>query len=118
MATLNVDLNDVPDDMFQRRLSPHGVSYYKLLLNIEISLESALEFFVTVNGMRYGSLTAIYEAYARVIEEYSQVEGRQTATVRILRLIRYLVGQTRLFPAETPLDRPGHTSIDSGLSSY
>lgn len=62
VATLNVDLSNVPAECFSLHQSVHGRSYYELTCNVEISIQSALEFSVSVQGKRYGSLTAAYEA--------------------------------------------------------
>ena len=60
LATLDVDLNDVPESDFQLLQSAHGLAYYRLTYTVEISVQSALEFSLSVNGTRYGSVTARY----------------------------------------------------------
>jgi hypothetical protein len=42
-------------------MSPLGRKYLSVLSEVHISMQSALEFFVTIDGMKYGSLTAKYE---------------------------------------------------------
>jgi hypothetical protein len=60
VATLHVDLSSVPQSAFKRDYSPSGVMYYKLNYDIELSVQSSLEYSVLVNGIRYGSVTAKY----------------------------------------------------------
>lgn len=61
VATLTVDMDDIPDEYFERKRSPKGKLYYSIMSTINISMGSALEFFLTVGGQKYGSLTAAYE---------------------------------------------------------
>jgi hypothetical protein len=42
-------------------MSPKGEKYYSVAAEVHISMHSALEFFVTVNGKKYGSLSAKYD---------------------------------------------------------
>jgi hypothetical protein len=42
-------------------MSPEGKKYYSVAVEVHISMQSALEFFVTVNGKKYGSLSAKYD---------------------------------------------------------
>jgi hypothetical protein len=60
VATLCVNLNNVPQKLFVTRISPSGIPYYELAFHVEISVQSALEFSVSVDGKRYGSVTAQY----------------------------------------------------------
>ncbi|KAI1684350.1 hypothetical protein KJE20_06855 [Pyrenophora tritici-repentis] len=60
VATLNVDLNGVPQNLFQRHLSLSDGHYYTLHFKVEMSIQSSLEFSLLVNGVRYGAVTATY----------------------------------------------------------
>ncbi|KAF2130413.1 Hsp70 family protein [Dothidotthia symphoricarpi CBS 119687] len=60
VARLHVDLRNVPKHLFVARSSPSGAVYHQLKYTVEVSLQSSLEFFVTINGSRYGSVTATY----------------------------------------------------------
>jgi hypothetical protein len=53
-------LNDVPQHLFELNLSPHGEAYHRLVFDVEISVQSVLEFSVSIKGTRYGSVTATY----------------------------------------------------------
>ncbi|KAI4698491.1 hypothetical protein J4E81_005714 [Alternaria sp. BMP 2799] len=61
VATLRVDLNDVPDEDLDLNISASGQRYYTADCTVNISLQSSLEFFITVKGKRYGSLIAKYD---------------------------------------------------------
>ena len=60
VATLCVNVEDVPQRLFRTASSPSGSMYYKLFFDVELSVQSALEFSVSVNGKKYGSVTAKY----------------------------------------------------------
>ncbi|KAH7383281.1 hypothetical protein BKA66DRAFT_512128 [Pyrenochaeta sp. MPI-SDFR-AT-0127] len=61
VATLTVDLDDVPSSCFEDETSPAGRKYSSITIEVNISMQSSLEFFVTVDGKKYGSLTANYD---------------------------------------------------------
>jgi len=60
LATLDVDLSVVPESEFELKYSPCGNPYHRLVFLIEISVQSLLEFSLSVNGVQYGSVTATY----------------------------------------------------------
>jgi len=60
LASLDVDLSVVPECEFKLMNSPSGFPYYKLSFQIEISIQSLLEFSLSVKGVQYGSVTATY----------------------------------------------------------
>ncbi|UPX15290.1 uncharacterized protein EKO05_0005744 [Ascochyta rabiei] len=60
LATLDVDLSMVPEREFQLMYSPSGVACHKLEFDMEISVESTIEYSLTVNGIKYGSVNAKY----------------------------------------------------------
>lgn len=49
-----------PQSYFQRRVSFSGRTYHRLDYFIEIAVQSALEFSISVDGKRDGSVTAKY----------------------------------------------------------
>ncbi|KAI8935133.1 hypothetical protein NX059_007727 [Plenodomus lindquistii] len=59
VATLNVDLNGLPQSAFAVRSGVHGL-FYELSFSVEIAVQSSLEYSFLVNGTRYGSVTATY----------------------------------------------------------
>jgi hypothetical protein len=61
VATLIVDYDDVPKHLLKTKKSPDGRKYFEIEAVVHISMQSSLEFFVTVGGKKYGSLTAQYE---------------------------------------------------------
>ncbi|KAI4660944.1 uncharacterized protein J4E79_005512 [Alternaria viburni] len=61
VATLRVDLSDIPEETLSLNISASGRKYYTVDCTVNISLQSSLEFFLTVGGKRYGSLTAKYD---------------------------------------------------------
>lgn len=61
VVSLTIDLSVVPKDNFQPNHSPAGVLYHTLVFDLEISIQSLLEFFLSVKGQRYGSVIADYE---------------------------------------------------------
>ncbi|KAG9187462.1 hypothetical protein G6011_05333 [Alternaria panax] len=60
VAVLNVDLNAVPANAFTRHSSPTRAAYYSLSFQVEMTIQSSLEFCLLVNGIRYGTVTANY----------------------------------------------------------
>lgn len=60
IATLGVDLSGVPGHLYKACTSPSGASYHTLSFDVEISVQSALEFSLSVNGQKYGSVAAKY----------------------------------------------------------
>ena len=46
--------------MFKTKYNPKGELYYEFDFNVELVIQSALDFFMTVEGKRYGSVTAKY----------------------------------------------------------
>ena len=47
---------------FKTKFSPEGRPYYYLNYDIELSVQSSMEMYISVNGKRYGDkLTAAYE---------------------------------------------------------
>lgn len=61
VAQVTVDFSDVPADKFRLKRSPGGGLYHRLNYDVEISLQSSLEFSLTIDGVKYGSLTATYD---------------------------------------------------------
>ncbi|KAH7396593.1 Hsp70 family protein [Phaeosphaeria sp. MPI-PUGE-AT-0046c] len=55
-----VDLSGVPHSAFQIHTTFDGRRYYSLGFEVEISVQSSLEFSFVVDGVRYGSVTAKY----------------------------------------------------------
>lgn len=60
VATLSVDLSDVPAHKFKSKRSATGGLYYTIHFNVELSVMSSLEYSMSVNGTQYGSVTASY----------------------------------------------------------
>ncbi|KAF2830509.1 actin-like ATPase domain-containing protein [Ophiobolus disseminans] len=60
VATLIVDLTDVPQSAYTTCVSPTGRHYFQLCFEVEISVQSSLEYSLLVQGVRYGSVTAKY----------------------------------------------------------
>jgi hypothetical protein len=61
VATLTVDLAKVPVSCFEERTYPRGRKYFSILSEVNISMQSALEFFVTINDKKCKSVNAKYE---------------------------------------------------------
>ncbi|KAL5115879.1 hypothetical protein ACEQ8H_006195 [Pleosporales sp. CAS-2024a] len=59
VATLEVDLNDVPQKHMKRKISS-GRPYDIIRFTMEIAVQSSLEFSVLVKGKKYSSLTTTY----------------------------------------------------------
>ncbi|KAF1911224.1 hypothetical protein BDU57DRAFT_485781 [Ampelomyces quisqualis] len=60
VATLKVDLSDVPQHLFKYHINPAGKEYYVLRFDVKIAIQSSLEFSLVVNGKEYGSVVAKY----------------------------------------------------------
>jgi hypothetical protein len=61
VATPTVDFDDVPQAHLKPCISPLGRPYFRIDSVINISMQSSLEFFVTVRGKKYGSLIVQYD---------------------------------------------------------
>ncbi|KAL1604233.1 hypothetical protein SLS59_004027 [Nothophoma quercina] len=61
VASVMIDLSVVPKDHWKARRSPSGELYHSLDYELEIAVQSSLEISLSVNGKRYGSVTAAYE---------------------------------------------------------
>lgn len=62
VATAIVDLSLVPEKEFKTMYSPEGRIYYDLSYDIELSVQSSMEMYISIKGKRYGDkLTAAYE---------------------------------------------------------
>ncbi|KAJ4361459.1 hypothetical protein N0V95_001876 [Ascochyta clinopodiicola] len=60
VATLEANLETVPEWLFLVRHNPSGALYYEIEFDVEIAVQSALEFSMSINGKKYGSVTAKY----------------------------------------------------------
>jgi hypothetical protein len=60
VVKLVVDLSPVPERSFRKHRSKSGVTYHSLDFEIEISLQSTLEYSLLVDGVRYGTVKADY----------------------------------------------------------
>lgn len=60
VAELTIDLNSVPESEFAAMRSPSGTTFYRLNFQVEFAVQSALEFWLSVKGVKYGSVTATY----------------------------------------------------------
>ncbi|KAI4925412.1 hypothetical protein J4E85_007291 [Alternaria conjuncta] len=60
IATLDVDLSRVPQSAFRVDTSPSSGTYFTLVFEIEMNIQSSLELSLSVNGIRYGAVTANY----------------------------------------------------------
>ncbi|EAT86144.2 hypothetical protein SNOG_06313 [Parastagonospora nodorum SN15] len=54
-------MHDVPESCLEHMISTNGKRFYDIEGVVNISMQASLEFFVTVNGKRYGSLIAQYD---------------------------------------------------------
>jgi hypothetical protein len=61
VAELAVDLDDVPERLFRKKRSKDGKIYHQVEYEIKISVQSSLEYSLSVEGVTYGSVTARYE---------------------------------------------------------
>ncbi|EUC31458.1 hypothetical protein COCCADRAFT_38444 [Bipolaris zeicola 26-R-13] len=61
VAVLTVDSNDIPLVYLKRNTSPCGRQYYSINVTVHISLQSSLNFYVTIKGKKFGSLTVSYD---------------------------------------------------------
>jgi hypothetical protein len=60
VATLTVDLIDMPKHQFEYRWGEADSMYYELSFDIEISAMTSLVYAVSIDGTRYGSVVASY----------------------------------------------------------
>ncbi|KAH3975901.1 hypothetical protein HBH98_042340 [Parastagonospora nodorum] len=60
LATLEVDLSGVPQDEFEVLRSPSGHTYHRIIYTVDISIQSSLDFSVSIGGKKYGRITARY----------------------------------------------------------
>jgi hypothetical protein len=60
VAELSVDLTSVPEYMFKLRQNKANQLYYEVNFQVELSATSSLEYAVSIDGARYGSVTARY----------------------------------------------------------
>jgi hypothetical protein len=60
LVTLTVDFSDVPQEDMDRHISSSGRLYHTINYDIEISIQSSLEFSLVVEGKKYGSMTVNY----------------------------------------------------------
>jgi hypothetical protein len=61
IAKLVVDLSGVPERLFRKKRSKDGRTYHMLSFEVNISVQSALEYSFSVEGVKYGSVQARYE---------------------------------------------------------
>jgi hypothetical protein len=61
VVTLTINLGEVPEEHYRTNYTAGGRSYYSIDVDVNISLQSALEFFITVKGKKYGSVTVEYD---------------------------------------------------------
>jgi hypothetical protein len=61
VVTLTINLGEVPQEHYVTEYSTGGRPYYNIHVEVNISLQSALEFFVTIKGKKYGSVTVEYD---------------------------------------------------------
>jgi hypothetical protein len=56
-----VDLSGVPERLFRKKRSKNGRIYHTLSFEVDIAVQSALEYSFSVEGVKYGSVKARYE---------------------------------------------------------
>jgi hypothetical protein len=61
VVTLTINMREIPQGYYTTHYATGGRLYYSILVVVNISLQSALEFFVTVEGKKYGSVTVEYD---------------------------------------------------------
>ncbi|KAH6633342.1 Hsp70 family protein [Boeremia exigua] len=61
VAKATVDLSKVPEKAFLKKMSPIGRPYVQLNYEIELFVQSSLEMYLSVDGKRYGELTAAFD---------------------------------------------------------
>lgn len=61
VTKVKADFSDVPEKFFKKKTSKLGKVYCKLDATVNISVQSALQFYITVDGKKYGSLTTEYK---------------------------------------------------------
>jgi hypothetical protein len=60
VANLSVDLSSVPTHKFRSLQNKANQKYYEVNFQVELSATSSLEYTVSIDGIRYGSVTASY----------------------------------------------------------
>jgi hypothetical protein len=55
-----VDLSDVPANEYEVHRSPSGRTFAHLVYTVDISIQSSLDYSISVNGKKYGMITAKY----------------------------------------------------------
>jgi hypothetical protein len=60
VAKLSVDLTNVPTHKFRLLRNEANQKYYEVHFQVELSAMSSLEYAVSIDGIRYGSVTASY----------------------------------------------------------
>lgn len=60
VAELTADLRDDPQNIFKECSSLEGRTFYRLKFDLEISVQSSLQYSLLVDGVRYGSVSAKY----------------------------------------------------------
>jgi hypothetical protein len=60
VAQLEANLQTVPKALFRDCRTPSGALYHEIHFDVEISVQSSLEFSLPINGNKYGSVTAKY----------------------------------------------------------
>jgi hypothetical protein len=61
VTTLIVDFADVPAHEIKRCVNSAGRTYFRIDYEVQFSVQSSLEFSMSVKGKRYGSVTASYD---------------------------------------------------------
>lgn len=60
VAEITADLRGVPQNKFTKDSSPDGRTFHCLDFDLEISVQSSLQYSLLVDGVRYGSVSAKY----------------------------------------------------------
>jgi hypothetical protein len=60
VAKLSFDLTSVPVHKFKSLQNKANQKYYEVHIHVELSATSSLEYAVSIDGIRYGSVTASY----------------------------------------------------------
>ncbi|KAF2657935.1 Hsp70 family protein [Lophiostoma macrostomum CBS 122681] len=60
LAELVIDLSSVPRSAFQVKVNEDGQIYRRLEYDLEISVQSSIEFSFSIKGVRYASIKALY----------------------------------------------------------
>ncbi|KAF1944788.1 Hsp70 family protein [Clathrospora elynae] len=61
VTTVVADLRNVPDSYLEMKVNPIGETYFHVKTLVHISMQSTLDFYITVNGKKCGSIAAQYE---------------------------------------------------------